>query len=156
MEGGNGDFKFPLHCLHHLPRFPSWFPGGLWYRDRLTRGQTSPAGNVHEVGGPPRYLPVSAQGIRHIGQVQVPGYPRGIWCESQGPPPPPQVLEEATYDGTGRRVLWGTLPQGESWDGGGPTFSYHLQRGGGCIGLSLVIPGGGRGWVRQQGQQQRR
>ena len=63
VEGGNGDFKLPLHRLHHLLRLPSLFPGGSRYGDRLPRSQTVPSGNGHEGGGPPRNLTGPAQVI---------------------------------------------------------------------------------------------
>ena len=76
----------------------------------------------------------------------MPGYYGGIWRGDQGPTPTQQVMVEASYGGTGGRVLQRNLPQGERRDAGGPAVAHHLQRSGGCSGPPLVIPDGGRGW----------
>ena len=56
-------------------------------------------------------LPGTAQVLRLLGQVQVPGYPVGIWIGDQVPLPPPKVLGEAEDGGACVRVLWITLPR---------------------------------------------
>ena len=48
----------------------------------------------------------------------MPGYPGGIWCGDQGPPPTLQILGDATDGGTGGRVLRKKLPRGEKCDTG--------------------------------------
>ena len=65
---------------------------------------------VHEVSGPPRDLTEPTQGIRCLGHAQVPGHPGGIFCRSQVPPPPPQIMGEALDGGVGGGVLSSTLP----------------------------------------------
>ena len=88
---------------------------------------------------------VSAQGIQCLGQVQVSGYSGGIWCRSQGPPTPTQVLRAASYGGVGGRVLWRTLPRRERRNTRGSTVSHHLQCGGGHDGPPLGVLGDGTG-----------
>ena len=98
----------------------------------------------HEVGDPSHNLPGPAQNIRHPGQVQVPGYPGGIWFGSQGPLPPPQVLVESSDGGAGGRVIRITFLWGERRGAGGPAVAQHLQCCGLRSGLPLEIPDGGR------------
>ena len=73
------------------------------------------------------------------GQVQVPGYPGGIWCGDQVPLPHPQVLVETPDCGTGGRVLRRTLPWRERRIAGGPTISHHIFCSDERSGLSLII-----------------
>ena len=80
MEGVGFDSQSPLHRLHHLPRLPPWILGGSRYGDHHSRGQTATSGYGHEGGGPPHNLPGPAQGVRRLGQVQLPINPGGIWC----------------------------------------------------------------------------
>ena len=63
VEGSGDDFKFPDHSLHHLPRLPPWFPGGLQNRHRHPRGQAASEASGLEGGGPVRDLPGSEQGV---------------------------------------------------------------------------------------------
>ena len=39
VEGSGGDFKYPAHSLHHLPRLPPLVPGSLRDRYRHPRVQ---------------------------------------------------------------------------------------------------------------------
>ena len=120
----------------------------MGYGNTHPGGQTSLAGNGHEGGGPLRNLTGTAQGVLYLGQFQVHIYPGGICRGYQEPIPPPQVLGEDSYGGTGGRVLQRTLPRVEMRDAGGPDFALHIQCGGGRSGPPLIIPGGGRGWGR--------
>ena len=63
VEDGNGDFNFPLHHLHHLPRIPSLFLVRSRYGDRIPRGQNTPEGNDHEGGVTPHNFPGPVQGV---------------------------------------------------------------------------------------------
>ena len=94
--------------------------------------------------------PVCIHPTQCLGQVQVHAYPRGVWCGSQGPSPPPNLLEEVEDGGAGGRVLHSTLPQRSRGHLGRPTVPHHFQCGSGCSGLSLGIPCGGTGGRRQQ------
>ena len=109
LEDGGGDSQSPLHRRHHLPRIPPRIPESLQYMERHPRAQASSAGCSIEIGGPPCNLPGPAQGLKCLGQVQVNGYPGGLWRGAQGPSPPPTVLGEAEDCGEGGRVLWCTL-----------------------------------------------
>ena len=83
----------------------------------------------------------------------MPGDPGVIWCGSQGPLPPPQVLGESPDGGKVSRVLQRTLPWGERCDGGVPAVSHHLQCGGGHSGPPMGIYHGIKVCQgRQQGQ----
>ena len=77
-------------------------------------------------GGTPCNIPGPAQGIGHLGQVQVPGDPGGIWRGSQGSLPLPQVLGEAKDGGAHGRVLQRTPLRGERRDTGVPGFSHTI------------------------------
>ena len=131
----------PLHRLHHLPQIPPWVPGITWHGDRRPRVQTSPTGYIHEVGGNPRNLPGTAQGMLFLGQVQVSVHLGGVWSGSQGPLPPPQVLREASDGGAGGRVICRTLKRWDSHDTGVTTVTHQLECGGGHSGPPLGVLG---------------
>ena len=63
VECGGGDSQLPLHRIHHLPQLPTWIPVGSRHGDRHPRGQSAPAGHVHEGGGPSCDHPGPAQNI---------------------------------------------------------------------------------------------
>ena len=63
VEGSGGDFKLTAHGLHHLPRLPPWFSGGLRHRYHYHQGQSASAASGFEGGGTVRDLPGSAQGV---------------------------------------------------------------------------------------------
>ena len=63
MEGSGVNFKLPAHGLHHLPRLPPWFSGGLRHRYRHPQGQSDSSASALEGGGPVRDIPGSAQGV---------------------------------------------------------------------------------------------
>ena len=73
------------------------------------------------------------------------GHPGGIWCGAQGPLPPLQVLGAAEDGGTGGRLLHRTLPRRYRRQSGRPTFTHHLQCGGGLGVTPLGVLGGGTG-----------
>ena len=75
----------------------------------------------------------------------MPVHPGWIWSASQVPPPPLQVLGEASDGGSGGRVLRRNLTQIDRCHSGQPTIAHHLQIVGGRGGLPLVILGGGTG-----------
>ena len=120
------------------------FRAGRRYRDRHPRDQADSAGCGIEGGGPPCNLPGPAQVLLCLQQVQVPGYPGGLWREAHGPLPPTTVLGEAKDGVEGGKVIWCTLPQRERGDPGRPTVAQHFQCGGRHGGLPLGIPSGGR------------
>ena len=58
VEGSGGDFKSPVHGLHHLPQLPSWVSGRLRHRYRHPLGQDASeviclegGGRVHDLSG---------------------------------------------------------------------------------------------------------
>ena len=63
MEGSGGNSKLPSHSLHHLPRLPPWFQGGLQHRYLHPQGQAVTTYFCLEGGGPVRDLPGPAQGV---------------------------------------------------------------------------------------------
>ena len=71
------------------------------------------------------------------------GYPEGLWRGSQGPSPPPTVLDKAEDGGKGGRVIRCTLPQREGCYPGQPTVSHHFQCDGRRGGSPLGIPSDG-------------
>ena len=146
VEGGYGDPQPPPHNIHWIPWRTPWITGRLRYGDSLPRGQTDPAVNVHEVGGPIRNLYGPVQGVCRLGKGQIPVDPGGIWSMAAGLPHPPHLLVQ-TYDGGLRRYILqrdiSRLSGGDSW---GTTLPDHFQCGGGCGGAPLGIAGvGGRG-----------
>ena len=145
----------PLHRRHHLPRLPPRIPGRSRYEDRHPRGQASARCGL-EGGGPPYDLPGPAQGLQCLGQVQVTGYPGGLWHEAQGPSPPTAVLGKAEDGGASGRILRSNLPQRQRGYPGRPTVAQNFQCGGGHSGLPLGIPaGGGTGGTRGERNQRR-
>ena len=72
MEGCGGNLTLPDHNLHRLPRFPTQISVGSRHRYRHPRGQSVTTACGHEVGGPVCDIPGPAQGVRRLGQVQVP------------------------------------------------------------------------------------
>ena len=144
MEDSGSDTQYTLHCLHHLPWIHPWVPGGTWHGDHKPWSKNDSAGYSHKGSGTPHNIPESAQGIRCLGQVQVPENNEGIWHGSQVPPTPPQILGEAPYVGAGGGVLWSTLTRKERRGTGVPTVAYHLQCGGGPSGPPLGVTGN---WV---------
>ena len=59
MEGCGGDFKFPDHILHHLPRLPPRILDRSRHRYHHPRGQTDSSvirleggGHVRDIYGP--------------------------------------------------------------------------------------------------------
>ena len=101
VEGGGGDSQLMLHRLHNLPRLPLWVPGGLRYGDHHPQGKSDPEGYGHEGVGTSHDISGPTQGVRRLGNFQVPEYPRGICHGAQGTPPSPQVLGETPYGGAG-------------------------------------------------------
>ena len=79
----------------------------------------------------------------------MPGDPEVIWCGTQGPLPPLQVLGAASDGGVGERVVRIILTLRKRRDTGGPTFTNHIQCGGGCggppLGVIVSVTGGGGG-----------
>ena len=134
LEGVGGDSQSLLHRRHHLRRLPPHILGGSRYGYRHPRGQSASAGCGLEGGGPPCDLPEPAQGLQRLGQVQVTGYPIGIFHGSQGPSPPPEVLVEVEDGGAGERVIHITLPQRDRGRPGRTTIAHHFQCGGGISG----------------------
>ena len=63
VEGGGGYLTSPACNRHHLPRLPTWFSGGLRYKESHPRGQDASAACGHEGGGPVCDLPGPAQGV---------------------------------------------------------------------------------------------
>ena len=141
MEGGGGDPRLTLHCLHHLPQLPWWVPYRTGYRDLNPLGQTASEGYVHEGGSPPRNIPGPTKVIKYIGKVQVPGNTEGIWRGAQGSPLPSKILGEAPNGGAGRGggVLRRTLPLKNRLDTGVYTVAHHLKCGGGRSGPPLGV-----------------
>ena len=84
MEGCDGDITSPTHSLHRLPRLPTRISGGSRHRYRQPQDQAATAACGHEGGGPVHDLPRPAQGVRRLGQVQVPRYLGRVWDGTTG------------------------------------------------------------------------
>ena len=105
MKGSGGDFKFPAHNLHHLPRLPTQISGGLRHRYRQPRCQSDSAASGLEGGGPICDIPGTAQVVIRLGQVQV---PRDLGRVRHGPPSlsdPSDVLSEIVNGGEGGGII---------------------------------------------------
>ena len=105
VEDSGGDFKFPAHSLHYIPRLPTRISGGSRHRYRHPRGQAASAASGLEGGGPVRDLSGLAQGVWSFGQVQV---TRDLGRVRRGPlslSAPSDVLAEIVNGGEGGGIL---------------------------------------------------
>ena len=143
MEGSGGDFKFPTHRLHHLPRIPPWVSGGSRHGYRHPRGKTASAVRGLEGGGPVHDLSGTAQGVWRLGQVHMPQYPGGLWYVTPRMTAPMEILESAEDGGEVGRVSRGGVHRCPGHDAGRPAIPHHLQRGGGCGNATLGVSYGG-------------
>ena len=137
MEGSGGDFKLWAHSLHHLQRLPPWVLGRSRHRYCHPRGQTDSEVIDLEGGGPVTDIFGPAQGVCHLGQVQMPLNLRGIRRGTLIMPAPPDILGPAEDGGEGGRLIWVGVSGNQGRNAGGTYTPHHLQRGGGCGGMTL-------------------
>ena len=109
MEGSDGDSQSLLHILHHLPQCPLWFPGGSQHRYLLPQVQTASAVSGHEGTYPVHDISGPAQGVRCLGQGQIPRDIEGEQRGTSGLPHPLGVLGQASDGGFCGRVLRGDV-----------------------------------------------
>ena len=121
VEVRGGDLTSPAHDRNHIPRRPTWFPGGSRYWDSHPRGQAASSACSHEVGSSVRDLPGPYQGVRRLGQVQEPGDLGRVRGGNTSKTAAAGVLEKIHDGGTSRKVFWDRVQGREGRDTGRPT-----------------------------------
>ena len=118
--------KLPFHILHHLPRRPPWIQGRSWNGDRHPRGQAVITACGHEGGGTLHDLPGPDQSVRRLGQVQVPGDPRGLRRRPKRQEASDDLLAPPDSGSQSGRLLRNGVRRGERRNTGRPAVPHHI------------------------------